>query len=86
MSEACRIDKARTAVEKFGGRGHPGRGVCAARLWSARQHTIEIRLLTLNVKLASADKKQGLDVQGPAQSQTVTRTVQLLFVERQEGS
>jgi len=37
------------------------------------------------VKPASADKKQGLDVEGPAQSQTVTCGVLLLFVERQDG-
>ena len=29
-------------------------------------------------------KKQGLDVQGPAQSQTVACGVQLLFIERQD--
>ena len=52
VSRPCRIEEARTAVEKFGFQGHPGRALCAAHRQEV-QHTIEIRLITLNVKPAS---------------------------------
>ncbi len=44
----ARIDKARTAID--GSRRGPSGPVCAARLWCARQHTIIMRLLSLDVK------------------------------------
>ncbi len=65
----CRIDKARTAARAIRAEEY----VLPNHSCLARQHTIKIRLLSLHVKPASADKKQGLDVQGPAQGVTPTR-------------
>ena len=50
----ARIEKARTAFEEFSAiaEGHPGTQLYAAS-GSLRQHMLEIRLLTLNVKLVS---------------------------------
>ncbi len=57
-----RQDKARTAARAIRAEEY----VLPNHSCLARQHTIKIRLLSLDVKPASADKKQGLDVQGPA--------------------
>jgi hypothetical protein len=52
----ARIDKARTAID--GSRRGPSGPVCAARLCYARQHTLIMLLLTLNVKPASQEARR----------------------------